>query len=138
MPETGAIDRDLEGSPNPQTQPQAANGALIDHRLTTPQVPFLRRLPADARGEIIYLTTKTHYIQVYTTAGRARLLLRFADAVAELGDLGMQVHRSYWVALAQVTDMVRRDNRTVLRLTGDHEVPVSRTYLKAVKAALSN
>ena len=138
MPETGAIDRDLEGSPNPQTQPQAANGAPIDHRLTTPQVPFLRRLPADARGEIIYLTTKTHYIQVYTTAGRARLLLRFADAVAELGDLGMQVHRSYWVALAQVTDMVRRDNRTVLRLTGDHEVPVSRTYLKAVKAALSN
>ena len=48
------------------------------------------------------------------------------------------MHRSYWVALAQVTDMVRRDNRTVLRLTGDHEVPVSRTYLNTVKAALSN
>ena len=139
MPDTGAINRDLEVSPTPQRLPQASNGTPIDHRLTTPRAPFLRRLPADAgRGEIIYLTTKTHYIQVYTTAGRARLLLRFADAVAELGDLGMQVHRSYWVALAQVTDMVRRDNRTVLRLTGDHEVPVSRTYLKAVKAALSN
>ena len=139
MPDTGAINGDLEVSPTPQRLPQASNGTPIDHRLTTPRAPFLRRLPADAgRGEIIYLTTKTHYIQVYTTAGRARLLLRFADAVAELGDLGMQVHRSYWVALAQVTDMVRRDNRTVLRLTGDHEVPVSRTYLKAVKAALSN
>ena len=139
MPDTGAINRDLKVSPTPQMLPQASNGTPIDHRLTTPRAPFLRRLPADAgRGEIIYLTTKTHYIQVYTTAGRARLLLRFADAVAELGDLGMQVHRSYWVALDQVTDMVRRDNRTVLRLTGDHEVPVSRTYLKAVKAALSN
>ena len=110
----------------------------IDNRLTMPQVPFLSRLPGDARGEIIYLTTKRHYIQVYTTAGRVRLLLRFADAVAELADLGMQVHRSYWVALSQVTGMVRRDNRTVLRLTGDHEVPVSRTYLNIVKAALSN
>ena len=110
----------------------------IDNRLTTPPAPFLRRLPDDARGEIIYLTTKRHYIQVYTTAGRVRLLLRFADAVAELADLGMQVHRSYWVALSQVTGMVRRDNRMVLRLTGDHEVPVSRTYLNMVKAALSN
>ena len=110
----------------------------IDNRLTLPQVPFLRRLPGDAQGEIIYLTTKRHYIQVYTTAGRVRLLLRFADAVAELADLGMQVHRSYWVALSQVTGMVKRDNRTVLRLRGDHEVPVSRTYLNIVKAALSN
>ena len=75
---------------------------------------------------------------MYTTAGSSRLLLRFTDAIAELGDLGMQVHRSYWVARENVLEVVKRDNRTLLRLTGDHEVPVSRTHVPAVKAILLN
>jgi hypothetical protein len=95
---------------------------------------FQRRLPDGVRGRIIFLKTESHYVRVHTTAGTCRLLLRFADAVDELAGLGMQVHRSYWVAHDQVLEVVKRNNRVTLRLTGDHEVPVSRTYTTSVCA----
>ena len=61
--------------------------------------------------------------------------MRLTDAVAEFGDLGMQVHRSYWVAHRHVLGTVNCGERTLLRLTSGHQVPVSRTYVPAVHAA---
>ena len=58
--------------------------------------------------------------------------MRFADAVAELGEMGVQVHRSYWVASHHVQDVTKRNRTLLLRLTGNHEVPVSRTYFGVV------
>ena len=77
----------------------------------------------------------TALIIVIVTATGVRVS-RFSDAVAQLGDQGMQVHRSYWVAHRHVTDVVQRDAQTLLGLTGGHEVTVSRTYLQTVRAAL--
>ena len=59
--------------------------------------------------------------------------MRLADAVAELGDQGLQVHRSFWVANRHVTELFRREGRTVVQVTGGMEVPVSRTFLAAVR-----
>ena len=98
---------------------------------------FVSRLPADLGDEIIYIKTEGHYLRVYTETGSSRLLMRFADAVAELAGLGMQVHRSYWVAHDHIEGLVKRDGRPALRLTGDRLVPVSRTYVRAVRAATS-
>ena len=100
------------------------------------QARFIDRLPEEGSRDVVYLHVTGHYINVVTTTGAHMILMRFADAVAELGDLGLQVHRSYWVALRHVTGALRRDERTVLYVTGDHEVPVSRTYLAAVRAAI--
>jgi DNA-binding LytR/AlgR family response regulator len=50
---------------------------------------------------------------------------------------GMQVHRSYWASYDHMNRLVRREGRMLLRLTDDREVPVSRPYLKAVRAVLS-
>ncbi len=101
-----------------------------------PQVRFLDRLPAALGRDIVYLKVRSHYVNVVTTAGSGALLMRFADAVAALDDLGMQVHRSYWVARRHVVGIERRAERTVLLLTGGEEVPVSRTHLAAVRDAL--
>ena len=101
------------------------------------QARFLDRLPDTGSRDVVYLHVNGHYINVVTTTGSHMILMRFADAVAELGDMGLQVHRSYWVALRHVTGAQRRDERTVLHLTGDHEVPVSRTHLAAVRAVVS-
>ena len=76
----------------------------------------------------------TREVAAHTRAGSAILLMRFADAVAELSDRGLQVHRSYWVAKRYMKRLVRRDGRTVLRLITDEEIPVSRTYLSAARA----
>ena len=97
---------------------------------------FLARLPESVGRDVVYLQVHGHFINVVTTTGAHSMLMRFADAVAELGDLGIQVHRSYWCALRHVTSVTRRDERTVLRVTGGLDVPVSRTYLNTVRAAI--
>ena len=94
---------------------------------------FLDRLPEEVGRDVVYLKVNGHYINVLTTAGSAAVLMRLADAVAELGDLGLQVHRSFWVAKRHVTGVFRREGRTVVQVTGGTEVPVSRTFLAAVR-----
>ena len=97
---------------------------------------FFDRLPDEIGRDIIYLSAAAHYVDVITSAGSASILLRFSDAVSELGDLGIRVHRSHWVAYRHIKQAIRRDGRTMLRLSGDHEVRVGRNFLPAVRAAV--
>ncbi len=108
----------------------------------TPEAPaparprFLDRLPHEIGRDLVYLRMADHYVEAFTTAGSDLVLMRFADAIAELEDAdGMRVHRSYWVVRGHVTGSERENGRPTLRLTGGHKVPVSRTYLPAVRAA---
>ena len=101
-----------------------------------PAARFLGRLPPELGRDLVYLKMADHYVEAFTTAGSTLVLMRFADAVAELeGADGLRVHRSYWVARNHVTGAARRLGRTTLRLTGGHEAPVSRGYLGDVRAA---
>lgn len=100
-----------------------------------PGAHFLDRLPEKLGRDLIYLKTADHYVEAFTTAGSTLILMRFVDAVAELdGAEGLRVHRSYWVAGRHIKGTARSRGRTTLRLTGGHEVPVSRTYMAAVRA----
>ena len=115
-----------EGGAPPSGEPGAA----------LPPSRFLARLPPHLGRDLVYLRMADHYVEAFTTAGSTLVLMRFADAVAELeGAGGLRVHRSYWVAKEHVTRATRRNGRTVLHLTGDHEAPVSRGYLAAVREA---
>lgn len=46
-----------------------------------------------ACGGLSRRETDGHYLTAYTTSGSCSILMRFADAVADLGELGMRVHR---------------------------------------------
>ena len=73
---------------------------------------------------------------VTTDAGRFSLLMRFADAMAELDGVdGVQVHRSYWVARKAVEGAVRRNGRHYVTLIDGSEVPVSRSYRRNAESA---
>ena len=97
---------------------------------------FLRRLPEKAGCDLVCLKMADHYVEVFTTGGSTLVLMRFADAVAELqGADGLRVHRSHWVARRHVVNASRRNGRTILQMTGGHEIPVSRGYLADVRAA---
>ena len=114
-----------------------ASGRTADReRPTVRQARFYDRLSHAVSRDIVYLKVDDHYVHVHTTGGSCLVLMRFADAVADLGDLGMRVHRSYWVAHRHMLATVRREGRTMLRLTGGSQVPISRPYLPAVRAAL--
>lgn len=94
---------------------------------------LLARLGPDHPGPILALSVRDHYVVVTTAEGQISLLMRFADAIAELdGVPGMQVHRSHWVAFAAVLSVMRTGGKTFLQLVDGRLVPVSRSYLGAV------
>lgn len=96
---------------------------------------FLQRLPLRLRGaEVWAVSAEDHYLRLHTSRGEDLILMRMADAVAELeGIEGARVHRSWWVARDAVTE-VRRDNgRAALKLKGGAEAPVSRSYARALR-----
>lgn len=110
--------------------PQVGEGGGTDAAAPGPPSRFLERLPVRLRSaEIWAVEAEDHYLRVRTSAGQDLILLRMADAVAELDGLeGMQVHRSWWVARAAIVDARRSDGRATLTLKDGSEAPVSRTY----------
>ena len=95
------------------------------------------RLPPKLMGGAIHaVEAEDHYLRVHTSKGADLILCRLADAIAELeGIEGAQVHRSWWVARAAVSDVKRDGARVTLALPGGVEAPVSRPNVKALKEA---
>jgi DNA-binding LytR/AlgR family response regulator len=98
---------------------------------------FLERIPLKLRGGDLYaVQAEDHYLRLHTSRGSDLILMRLADAVAELeGVEGAQTHRSWWVAKAAVTDAKRADGRAVLTLKNGAEAPVSRSYAGPLRDA---
>ncbi|MGD9475947.1 UNVERIFIED_ORG: LytTR family transcriptional regulator [Roseateles sp. XES5] len=98
------------------------------------EVPLLRRLKPENRGTILHMTVADHYTEVTTSRGRELVLLRFSDALEELGGTaGLQVHRSHFVADNHVDRLLRSDGRLAIRLKDGREIPVSRSRNEAVR-----
>ncbi|UWQ94894.1 LytTR family transcriptional regulator [Rhodobacteraceae bacterium M385] len=116
-----AIDRSL---PQPEQASEARLPALLD------------RLPLDKRGPLVALSSEDHYTRIRTTRGEDLVLIRLSDAIREAEPTsGLRVHRSHWVALAQVQSARRDGDRAVLQVTGGGDIPVSRTNIAAIKDA---
>jgi hypothetical protein len=97
---------------------------------------FLRRIPAKLGTELLYIEVEDHYLRIHTDRGSDLILFRLSDATGELGHtIGRQVHRSYWVARHAVARVERDSYRTWLVLTSGARIPVSRTYLPALREA---
>jgi len=101
----------------------------------SPAMPLLiERLDAPLRGRLLRLSGNNHHVQVITDRGEARVLMRFADALRDVGaEEGMQVHRSHWVAWRAVAGLERDGHRRWLRLTCGSRVPVARSYAGALR-----
>lgn len=102
---------------------------------TTPR-RFHDRIPARLGDRLLALRSEDHYLRIHTERGEDLILLPLAQALAELGaDEGVRTHRSWWVARGAVEGSERDGDRTTLILRGGLRVPVSRTYLMAVRDA---
>jgi len=99
------------------------------------QIRFLERLPVALRGAQIYaVSSEDHYLRIHSSRGTDLILMRLSDAIGELeGIEGAQVHRSWWVARAALKSVERGDGKAVFTLTNNTQVPVSRTYAKALR-----
>lgn len=97
---------------------------------------FLARIPPQLGTALLALQAEDHYLRVITDQGSSLILMRLADAIRQLPpEEGMQVHRSWWVAYKAAREIGKEAGRMNLRLPDGTQVPVSRTYQAAVKAA---
>ncbi len=121
---------------------QAASG---DAANDPTRAALYQRLPPKLReAEIYALAAEDHYVRVITSKGEALILIRLSDAVAETAPIkGLSPHRSWWVAEAGAAKVTRSEitlkSGNILSQSGQNQggqtIPISRTGLKAVKAA---
>lgn len=96
------------------------------------------RLASDLHAPMVRIEGSDHHVEITTRAGRAKVLMRFGDALTEIeGTNGVRCHRSHWIALDAVQGHEIRGGKMVLFLSDGAEVPVSRTYCDAVRRALN-
>ncbi len=98
------------------------------------QAPIVTRLKPENRGALVRLAVRDHYTEVITSRGRELVLLRFGDALMEIGDTeGMRLHRSHWIAASHVAALKRDNGKLFIIARDGTEMPVSRPYAEAVR-----
>ena len=112
--------------------------AELDIPETVPALEtLLAKLPNKKRGAIWHLEARGHYLGVMTEHGDAEILMRFSDAIAGLPEsLGIQTHRSHWVAHKAAQAFVEEKGKEFLQIGNGKLIPISKMRLSAVKSAL--
>lgn len=114
---------------------RAREPAAPERPTTAEGKPVLAQRLPPGHGAIFALSMEDHYVRVHAQGGQTLLLMRMADAVAQVEGLdGAQVHRSWWVARSAVEGFDRQGRRLRLRLTGGLAAPVARDRVKALIA----
>ncbi len=95
---------------------------------------FLSTLEPALPGELLSVEAQEHYVQVVSSEDSRLVLYRFSDVVKQLPEsLGLQVHRSHWVAHASVKEIVMQGQTMKLLLKDGRSIPVSRTFRTVVE-----
>lgn len=116
------------GSAIPETAPLPEAGRA--------EALFLRRLPPRLGRELLAVEAEDHYLRVHTRLGSDLILMRMADAEAELVGLnGARTHRSWWVARSAVMRAERQGQAVRFELTNGLSVPVSRANATHLRRA---
>lgn len=87
---------------------------------------LLERLPVAVGRQLISITADLHYLHVTTRRGRATILGSLAEAEADLGQRGLRIHRSHWVALEAVRRLRRTTKGMRCELADGRLLPISR------------
>ena len=95
---------------------------------------FLQRTSNLRAEDVLALQAEEHYVRIYSREGSELIHCRFGKAAKEMpAELGLQVHRSWWVAESAVLSAQRGPRRWQLDLVSDVAVPVSDSYVTAVR-----
>ena len=108
----------------------------IAHQMAAPSAtpPFMTRIPAALGTELLAVEANDHYLRIHMGLGSHLIHMRMIDALEELRQSdGLQVHRGWWVASHAVCSQTRKQAQTFLTLANGITVPVSRTFLNAVR-----
>lgn len=125
----------IAGAPTAVTDSAALGVAVSEATPPPPGGLALRAGLPDLAG-LCAVTSEDHYLRLWLADGRSLLVLyRLGDALLELASVdGLQVHRGAWVAAAAVRGASREGRRWRLVMAGGAVVPVSESFLAAVRA----
>jgi hypothetical protein len=102
-------------------------------RESLPQTGLLGMLPDELRRDIRWMKAEGNYVDVYGADDHRLVHYVFSRAAEELRPLGIQVHRSYWVARDNLIRVESGKGRIYAVLKGGHRVPVSRSFEREVR-----
>lgn len=126
------------------TEPKAGEQeqhSLPERQKTAPEltempIPFLLRLDPPFDNALIRAEAQEHYVRLVGDLETRMVLYRFNDILHELpDDLGMQIHRSHWVAYKSVKRLFREASNLKLETSDRAIVPVSRKYASDAEVA---
>lgn len=113
-----------------------ARSAGTQRRESLPQAGLLGMLPVELRRDIRWMKAEGNYVDVYGADDHRLVNYVFSRAVEELRPLGIQVHRSYWIARDSVIRVESDKGRIYAVLKGGQRVPVSRSFVREVRRAV--
>lgn len=113
-----------------------ARSAGEQRRESLPQAGLLGMLPDEIRRDIRWMKAEGNYVDVYGADDHRLVNYVFSRAAEELRPLGIQVHRSYWVARDNLIRVESGKGRIYAILKGGHRVPVSRSFVREVRRAV--
>jgi hypothetical protein len=96
----------------------------------------LVRLHGLTTDELVAVVAEDHYIQVMSRRGKELVYFRFRDALSELTGLhGLQIHRSAWVHLPNVTGLHSQGRSLHVQLVTEDVLKVSQSNRGALLRA---
>ena len=115
----------------------AAREVTPVHPASAPAEPiWLDQLPAHLGRDLILLQAQDHYVMAVTERGETLIRTGLQEAADALGDFGVRIHRSWWVARGAVRAYRYRKGAPVVVLRNGLELPVGRTYRRSARKAL--
>lgn len=97
---------------------------------------LMRRLPDDAKGPILRLSGRDHFVEIVTAEAIHSVRMRLADAVEEMDGVdGLYTHRSHWVAKEAIREIEREGGRHYVISADKERIPVSRGKLAELEDA---
>lgn len=97
---------------------------------------WLDQLPARLGRDLTLLQAQDHYVRAETPLGEALIRTTIQEAADALGTHGLRVHRSWWVSRKAIRAYAYRKGAPIMVLRNGTELPVGRTYRRAVREAL--
>lgn len=94
---------------------------------------FFASLPEVIGTDIIAICSDLHYLNVHTTLGKALILGSVSKCTDFMGESGLLIHRSNWVAKKHVERIVVSGNNAYCCMNTGLKVAISRSKRKDVK-----
>lgn len=132
LPWLAGLEYQKKNNTEPENQTPTGESEKPLHQLPE----FLLNTPITRLSDVVSLSAQLHYLEVATRDKKYLVLYSLAKAIDELPEeLGIQTHRSHWVATQYITDIKKLGRQGEAILTNNTAIPISRAKFNDVYRA---